>query len=354
MSSVDARTATAPPPSSTLAAQAQRAMDQKTKPLGSLGRLEEIAVRLAVLQGTLAPSADPARAVVFAGDHGIAREGVSAYPPQVTREMMRNFTAGGAAINVIGRSVGATLEVVDVGVDADLADVPGIVHAKVERSTRSITTEPAMTAEQCDAAMAAGHDAVRRAAGDGVRVLALGEMGIGNTAVASAVLSALTGEPPERTVGRGTGVDDARLILKRDAVRRALVRHRAQARHPDEAREILASLGGFELAAIAGAAIAAAEHRVAVVADGFISTVAVLAALRIAPSIAPALFYAHRSAELGHAIALDAAGGVALLDLGMRLGEGSGAALAIPVLRAAARVMCEMATFEQARVSTAT
>jgi nicotinate-nucleotide--dimethylbenzimidazole phosphoribosyltransferase len=336
-----------------MAQRAQRAIDRKTKPLGSLGRIEELAVRLATLQETLEPTADPARVLVFAGDHGVANEGVSAYPASVTREMMRNFAAGGAAINVLASAVGATLEVIDVGVDADLSELAGVTHGKVRRGTRSITSDPAMTPAEYDAALRSGRSAVHRAASAGVRVIALGEMGIGNTTVAAAVLSQLTGEPAERTVGRGTGVDDAGLARKRHAVVRALARHEGDFGSSASPDEIMRSLGGFELAAIVGAAHEAAARRIAIVADGFISTVALLAATCVEPSMAPALFFAHRSPEAGHGIALEAIGARPLLDLGMRLGEGSGAVLAIPLLRASARVMSEMATFEQAGVSEA-
>lgn len=331
-----------------IAAAARRAIDEKTKPLGALGVLEDVAVRLAILQDTLAPDVEQAAVAVFAGDHGVVAEGVSAYPPQVTAEMMRNFARGGAAINVLARAGGLAVEVIDVGVDAELAGIEGLVHAKVRRGTRNLCTEPALTLPELDAALAVGRDAARRAAAAGARALGLGEMGIGNTTSAAALLSALTGAPPERAVGRGTGVDDAGLARKRDAVARALVRHAGVAHDP---RAALAALGGLEIAAMAGAAIEGARLRVAVVADGFISSVAVLAALGIDPSISPALFAAHRSAESGHALALDALGLAPLLDLGMRLGEGTGAALAIPLLRAAARVMREMATFASAGVS---
>jgi len=339
-----------------LLAAARRAIDEKTKPLGALGRLEEVAVRLAMLQGTLAPRVERARVVVFAADHGVAAEGVSAYPPQVTAEMMRNFARGGAAINVLARANDLDVEVVDVGVDADLSGVQGIVHSSVRRGSRNLLREPALSEAELAAALDAGRGAVRRAAAAGVGAIGLGEMGIGNTTAAAALLSALTGRAPEETVGRGTGVDDAGLARKRDVVARALERHAAGPDDPRDPRAALRSLGGLEIAAIAGAALEAPRHRMAAVADGFISTVAALAAARMDPSILPAIFLAHRSAERGHALALAqfeaASGARPLLDLEMRLGEGSGAALAMPLLRAAARVMTEMATFASAGVST--
>lgn len=342
-----------------IVAAARAAMDEKTKPVGSLGHLETIAVRLAALQGTLAPDVTRARVAVFAADHGVAAEGVSAYPPQVTAEMMRNFARGGAAVCVLARAGGIEVEVTDVGVDAALASeldaIAGaagtrVVHAKVRRGSRNLCREPAMTAAECVAALEVGRAAVRRAAADGVRAIGLGEMGIGNTTAAAALLSALTGHPPEVTVGRGTGIDDAGLVRKREVVREAMALHADAARDPATA---LATLGGLELAAIAGAVLEAPRHGVASVADGFISTVAALAAVRMDPDAGRALFVAHRSAEYGHRAAVTALGERPLLDLDMRLGEGTGAALALPILRASAAVLREMATFASAGVSRA-
>jgi nicotinate-nucleotide--dimethylbenzimidazole phosphoribosyltransferase len=329
-----------------IAALAQRAIDEKTKPLGSLGELETWAVRLACIQDTLTPRIDRARILVFGADHGVAAEGVSAYPPQVTAEMMKNFARGGAAINVLARANGLEVEVIDVGVDADLSALDTIVHAKVRRGSRNMLREQAMTAAECQAAVAVGREAVRRAAGDGVQAVGLGEMGIGNTTAAAALLSGLTGTPPSRTVGRGTGVDDERLTHKRIVVTEAVARH-----EPADPEQALTALGGLELAAMAGAALEAPAHRMIVVADGFISTVATLAAVQIDPAIRTNLFWAHRSAEQGHGVALDALAAIPMLDLRCRLGEGTGAALAIPLLRSAAAVLTEMATFASASVS---
>lgn len=343
--------------------QARRAIDAKTKPLGALGRLEDAAVRLAVLQQTLTPRVASARVCVFGADHGVADEGVSAYPRAVTGEMMRNFGRGGAAINVIARSADVEVEVIDVGVDADLKDVPGIRHESVRRGSRNFAQEPALSTSELAAAMRVGDGAARRAHAAGVTALGLGEMGIANTTSAAALLAALTGAAADVCVGRGTGVDDAGLARKVAVVTRAIDRHsQSIAASP---REALACVGGLEIAAIAGAALAASELGLAVIADGFISTVAVLAALHMARHDSPeraqrlgaSLFFAHRSAERGHAFALEQCGtfdGVdasPLVDLGLRLGEGTGAALAMPLLRAAASVMREMATFESAGVS---
>lgn len=337
-------------------------MAAKTKPLHALGRLEDIAVQLAVLQKTLSPVADRARVCVFGADHGVADEGVSAYPRAVTGEMMRNFGRGGAAINVIAAANDIDVEVIDVGVDADLSGVPGIRHERVRAGTRNIRREVAMTADELRAALSVGAAAARRAADDGIRVLGLGEMGIANTTAASALLCALSGAPASTTVGRGTGIDDQALAHKYVVVDDAVKLHCGDGR--PGAREVLRRLGGLELAAIAGAALAAAPLQLAVVVDGFISTAAALCAVAITAEEDPAavdrlvgaLFFAHRSNEQAHGFALAqcAARGcnaAPLLDLGLRLGEGTGAALAIPLLRAAAAVMRDMATFASAGVS---
>lgn len=355
-----AAAATAPPQLD--AATARRAIDAKTKPLGALGRLEDVAVQLAVLQQTLAPRVGRARVCVFAADHGIAAEGVSAYPRAVTAEMVRTFDRGNAAINVIAATGGVDVEIVDVGVDADLATLSRVRHEKVRAGSRNAVQEPALTHAELEAALEVGRAAARRAAAEGIDALGLGEMGIGNTTAAAALLSALTGEPAMRTVGRGTGVSDGVLEHKRAVVERALRRHAAD--DPSvPALELMRRLGGLELAAIAGAAAEAADRRIAVVADGFIATVAILGAARAADdataraALAAALFFAHASAEQGHGLAIEACRACLqceaqpLLALDMRLGEGSGAALAMPLLRAAAAVMRDMATFAAAGVS---
>jgi nicotinate-nucleotide--dimethylbenzimidazole phosphoribosyltransferase len=344
-------------------ADAQRAIDAKTKPLGALGRLEEVAVRLALLQQTLTPSVDRACICVFGADHGVTDEDVSAYPRAVTAEMMKNFDRGGAAINVIARANSIDVEVVDVGVDADLSELRSIGHAKVRRGSRSLAREAAMSDSEFDDALAVGVAAVQRAVNRGMQAIGFGEMGIGNTTAAAALLSAITRQPSSITVGRGTGIGDEALARKRSVVDRALALH---ARRIDSgAREAIRCVGGLELAAIAGATLEAARAGMAIVADGFISTVSVLSAVHIAASESDALldalrtslFFGHRSTELGHGLALDACAEALgtrvwpLLDFEMRLGEGTGAALAIPVLRSAAAVMRDMATFASAGVS---
>ena len=340
-------------------AAARLEMDAKTKPVGSLGELEELAVHLAAIQRTLQPDVSRARVVVFAADHGVTVEGVSAYPRQVTAEMMRNFARGGAAVCTLARSADVEVEVVDVGVDAELREEldalaarggTHVVHARVGRGTRNLRLEPAMSAEECAAAIEVGRESVRRAAAAGVRAVGLGEMGIGNTTAASALLCQLANVVPEDAVGRGTGVDDHGLNRKLLVVRDALSRH-AMMEDAGDAFTALASLGGLELAAIAGAVLEAPAYRMVMVVDGFISTVATLAAVRMEPASARTLVFAHSSAEHGHAAALGALGARPLLSLGMRLGEGSGAVLAIPLLRAAAAVLRDMSTFESANVS---
>ncbi|MEM1093274.1 MAG: nicotinate-nucleotide--dimethylbenzimidazole phosphoribosyltransferase [Bacteroidota bacterium] len=340
---------------------AQRVLDRKTKPPGSLGYLETVAARLAALQNTYSPRADRVRCVVFAADHGVADEGVSAYPKAVTAEMVRNFVRGGAAVTALGRVVDAEVEVVDVGTDADIDESEGegarLIHAKVRGGSRNLLRGPAMTIEEMHTALEAGRDAVRRAAADGIQALALGEMGIGNTTSASTLLAALTGYPVEEAVGRGTGVGDERMAHKREVVAQALARHKASGDRSTHGT--LASLGGLEIAALAGAMLEAAGRRLAVVVDGFIVTVAALVAVRLGREngkpVAPALFFAHEGAERGHRLALEAcaeAGCYArpLLQLDLRLGEASGAMLALPLLRCACALF-DMASFAEAEVS---
>jgi len=331
--------------------EATAVVDAKTKPLGALGRIESLAVQLACIQATLSPRVDRARVVVFAADHGVADDGVSAFPKAVTGEMVRNFARGGAAICVFARSVGAELEVVDVGVDADLREVAGVVHASVRRGTRNMRVSPAMTPDECARALQTGRDAADRAHGAGVQALLLGEMGIGNTTAAAALTSALTAAEPVHTVGRGTGIDEVRHRHKISVVSEALALHRAATLEP---QPLLAAVGGLEIAAMVGAALQGAAHGMIVVVDGYISTAAILVAHRMDSSVLQSCVFAHLGSEPGHAIALAALQAQPLLALELRLGEGSGAALALPLIQAAARMMTEMATFESAGVSGAT
>lgn len=328
---------------------ARDALAAKVKPEESLGRIEAVARQLAEIQETVTPEVRGSRVTVFAGDHGMAAEDVSAYPPVVTRQMMGVFAEGGAAICVLGRSMGVEVEAVDVGVDADLRTLDGIVHAKVRRGTRNLRVEPAMTIEECEAAMSVGREAVRRAAEEDIQALGLGDLGIGNTTAAAALCSALTETPASSTVGPGTGVEGERLIRKRELVQRAVTK--ATDEGPKTPKALLAHLGGLEIAAIVGAALEAPKHQMAVVADGYISTVGVLAAVRMGSSVRPHCFFAHQSPEPGHAVALAALDADPLLALELRLGEGTGAALALPLLRAAADVLRDMDTFEESGVA---
>jgi nicotinate-nucleotide--dimethylbenzimidazole phosphoribosyltransferase len=339
----------------------QRAADHQamlTMPASALGRLLELGRQLCAVQETLRPAADPAAVVVLAADHGVAAEGVSAYPQEVTGQMLANFLCGGAAINVLARRLGARLLVADLGVltppgpDLARAERGWVGGLAVARGTANFLTGPAMTAGQARQAFAAGRRLVaEQLAPAGTRVVALGEMGIGNTTSASALAAALTGLSAEAVTGRGTGVDDAGWRRKVDVVARALALHfpgRAGAADPLAA---LAAVGGFEIAGLAGAALEAAARRMVVVLDGFISSAAGLAAARLEPAARGYFVAGHRGAEAGHGAVLEALGLAPLLDLGLRLGEGSGAALALPLLRAAADVMRDMATFASAGVS---
>ncbi|HXO22199.1 MAG TPA: nicotinate-nucleotide--dimethylbenzimidazole phosphoribosyltransferase, partial [Thermoanaerobaculia bacterium] len=258
--------------------RAAQEMDRKVKPPGSLGRLESAAIQLAALQETLTPRVERGRILVFAADHGVSVEGVSAYPREVTPQMVATFASGGAAITVLARTLGLDVEVIDVGVDAEIPPLPGVVDAKVRRGSRNFVREPALSAAELEAALEAGRAAAARAADAGMDAVGLGDMGIGNTTAAAALLSALTGAPAQKTVGRGTGVDDRGLAVKQRVVEAALALHAPLLANP---RSALAAVGGLEIAAIAGAAIEAARRRRVVIVDGFISTVAALAAVRL-------------------------------------------------------------------------
>lgn len=331
-----------------LAPAAQAAVDGKTKPVGALGQLEALAVQLACLQQTLQPVLETGCVQVYVADHGVAAEGVSAYPAVVTQQMLRNFAAGGAAICVFARASQLQLDVIDVGVAGDVTQIDGIVHAKVRRGTRNLRHEPAMTLAECDAALAVGRQRVAAAHATGAHAILLGEMGIGNTTAAAALTAAFTGAPPARVTGRGTGLDDAGVERKRQVVTEALARHHAALHDP---RATLAALGGLELAAMCGAALEAADRGLVVIVDGFIAAAAMLAAVRLAPAARAAMVFSHRGAEPGHVVALEALAARPLLQLDLRLGEGTGAALAWPLVRASARMLAEMATFESAGVS---
>ena len=325
----------------------QGLLDAKTKPLGALGRLEALALQCALVLRDERARLHRPQLVVFAADHGIAAQAVSAYPREVTRQMVLNFLAGGAAVSVLARQHGLALTVADCGVAADFASHPGLAHLKVEgaeHGTADSTNALAMTGPQCDAAIAYGQ---RLVAGLPGNVLLLGEMGIANTSAAAMLMARLTGEPLAACVGRGTGLDDPGLQRKHEALARALQRH-ATARSP---REVLAALGGLEIAAMVGAVWQAAADRRVIVVDGFISTAAVAVAAAQHPAVLEYCVFSHCSAESGHARWLRHLGVTPLLDLGLRLGEGSGAALAWPLLASACRLLNEMASFDSAGVS---
>jgi nicotinate-nucleotide--dimethylbenzimidazole phosphoribosyltransferase len=319
---------------------------QLTKPTGALGRLETLAIELAGLQHAEKPRADRAPIIVFAGDHGIAAQGVSAYPQAVTIAMMANFAGGGAAISVLARELGCSLEVVDAGTLAE-APMPGIVTDRPRCGTRDFSREAALESTDLAFALDCGKRAVMRTAGAEPDLLILGEMGIGNTTSAAAIAAALLGIGAESVTGLGTGLDTAGRERKAHIIDAALVRHGLAGAAPEK---ILRAVGGLEIAAITGAIIAAAQRRIPVLVDGFIVSVAALAGSRLNPSCRPYLIFSHRSAEQGHRLVLDALGAQPLLDLDLRLGEGSGAALALPILRLACALHTRMATFAEAAV----
>ena len=337
-------------PDQALAAALQQKIDQKTKPLGALGQLEGLARQIGLVQQSLTPRLTQPQLLVFAGDHGAANAGVSAYPQDVTWQMVENFLAGGAAINVFARPCGMGLTVIDAGVAHEFGARSGLVDAKVAPGTANYVERPAMTPGQCATAMARGADLIRKLSASGCNVVGFGEMGIGNTAAAALITHCLTGTPLAGCVGRGTGLDDAGLARKQVLLDKALHRYR-QAGGSDEPLAVLAEFGGFEIAMMTGAMLAAAEAGMLLLIDGYIVGSAVLSAARIAPALPAYCIFCHRSAEPGHAAQLQALGADPLLDLGLRLGEGTGAALALPLVRAATAFLDEMASFGSAGVS---
>ena len=334
------------PPAPEAAVEAQRHLDDLTKPPGSLGRLEEIALRLAAISGR-PPRVDQPVVFTFAADHGVVAEGVSAYPQVVTAQMVENFVRGGAAINVLARHAGARVVVADFGVIGPLAPAAGLVSCPIAAGTANMARGPAMTDAQATQAIECGAALAEEAIDAGADLLATGEMGIGNTTAAAAITAAITGAPPEAVTGRGTGVDDAGWRRKVETVRRALAVNRPNAA---DGFGVLAAVGGFEIAGLVGVVLAGAARRIPVVLDGFISTAAGLVAATLAPDARHVLFASHRSAEPGHALALAHLALVPYLDLSLRLGEGTGAALFIHLARAACLVYGEMATFKSAGI----
>ncbi len=337
-------------PDQGLGAALQQKIDQKTKPLGALGQLEALAMKIGLIQQSLAPQLTQPHMLVFAGDHGAAKAGISAYPQDVTWQMVENFLAGGAAINVFARQNGLNLTVIDAGVAHDFGPRPGLIDAKVASGTANCIEQPAMTPEQCTEAIARGAGLVRNLAANGCNVVGFGEMGIGNTASAALLTHCLTGTPLAECVGRGTGLDDAGLARKQALLAKALARYRG-AGGADDPLNVLAEFGGYEIAMMVGAMLAAAEAKMTLLIDGFIVGSAVLTAARLFPALAAYCIFCHRSAEPGHGAQLRALDAEPLLDLGLRLGEGTGAALAWPLVQAAAGFLNEMASFASAGVS---
>jgi len=328
-------------------AQALARQDQLTKPRGALGQLEALAVSLAAMQGSERPQVERLHVSVFAGDHGVVEEGVSAYPQSVTGQMLRNFVGGGAALSVLSKRLGAPLEVIDLGTVESL-QLEGVRHLRLGPGTANFIREAAMSDEQLRLALAAGRDSAQRAAEGSTQLFIGGEMGIGNTTSASALAAVLLPRSPLTLVGPGTGLDLAGVRHKIQVIQSAVRLHAAYCGEPLEA---LRRLGGFEIAALAGAYLCCAQLGVPVLVDGFICSAAALCAVRLNPDCRPWLIFAHRSAEPGHLAVLEALGAVPLLDLGLRLGEGSGAALAVPLLQQACALHNDMATFAEAAVS---
>lgn len=321
---------------------------QLTKPQGSLGRLETLSVQLAGITGNERPRFQQPTIMTLAADHGIVKQGVSAYPSGVTPQMVQNFLRGGAAINVLARHVGARVVVVDMGVAAEMEPAAGLINAKIAPGTRDFSIEPAMTRAQAVRAIETGIELAEREIDAGTDIIGTGDMGIGNTTASSAIVSAITGRPVTQVTGRGTGVDDAGLRRKIQTIERALARHRPTA---SDAVDVLSKVGGFEIGGLAGVMLGSAARRVPVVIDGFISGAAALIAYGIAPMVQPYLIAAHRSVEIGHRAILEHVKLEPLLDLDLRLGEGTGAALGISLCLAAAKILDEMATFGAAGVS---
>lgn len=329
-------------------ASARAHQDMLTKPQGSLGRLEALSIQIAGITRQSKPSLRHKVVVVMAGDHGVVQEGVSAYPQEVTPQMVSNFLTGGAAINVLSRHAGARVVIVDLGVACDIPPHPDLLIQKIAYGTQNIAKGPAMSRQQAEQAILTGASIVETEIARGLDILATGDMGIGNTTPSAAIAAAVTGKPVSEIVGRGTGVDDEGLKRKISAVERALQINQPI---PTDGLDLLAKVGGFEIGGLAGAILGAAAHGRSVVIDGFISTAAAIIAVTLAPQVKDYLIAAHTSQELGHRRMTEWLGLTPLLDLQMRLGEGTGAVLAISLIEAACKILNEMATFGEAGVS---
>ena len=336
------------PVNAELLQQAQTRLDNKTKPPGSLGRLEEFARRLVAISGACDPDVSKKVIFTFAADHGVVQEGVSLYPGEVTRQMVLNFLAGGAGVNVLARHAGAEVRVVDVGVDYDFEGVAGLIHRKVARGTRNFAKGPAMTRAEMLAALRVGIELADQCRAEGVGLVGTGEMGIGNTTPSSAIIAAISGKTVAEVTHRGTGISDAALLNKIRVIQAGLAVNRPDGSDP---LDVLAKVGGLEIAAIAGLVLGCAANSLPVVIDGFISTAGALIASELHPNVREYIFAAHQSVEIGHRFMLERIGAEPILDLGLRLGEGTGAALAMTLIEAGVKILKEMATFEQAGVS---
>ena len=322
--------------------------DRLTKPQGSLGKLEKLSIQIAGIKGQALPCLDKKMVLVMAGDHGVVHEGVSAYPQEVTAQMVANFLSGGAAVNVLARHVGARVVIADLGVANELPPHPGLINCKIAPGTGNIAQGPAMSHEQAVQSLEAGIDILEAQLADGLDILATGEMGIGNTTPSAAMAAAFGGFSALEIVGRGTGVDDLGLQRKLKAVEAALAVNNPA---PDDGIDVLAKVGGFEIGGLAGAILATAAHRCPVVIDGYISTAAAMLAVQLAPAVQPYLIAGHRSQERGHQLMLGWLKLEPLLDLEFRLGEGTGAVLALSLAEAACKILSEMATFNEAGVA---
>jgi len=328
--------------------KAQKRLDSLTKPRGSLGRLEELAARVVAIREEERPSLKNRDVFVFVGDHGVTSAGVSAYPQEVTALMVRNFLAGGAAINVLARSAGAAVSVIDVGMKEALDTAEGLIRRNVRRGTGNIAEGPAMTRREAEAAIEVGIDLAKRAHAGGAAMVATGEMGIGNTTPSSALLAVMLRVGVEEVTGKGTGLDGDGVRHKVKVIEKAVSVNRVS---PDDPLSALAALGGLEIAGICGLCLGGAALRMVVVVDGFISTAGALVAMRLNPAVKDYLFFSHRSSESGHGIFFEKENIRPILDLDMRLGEGTGAALGMQVIDSAVRVYNEMATFEDVGIT---
>lgn len=331
------------------AKQAETRQNNLTKPAKSLGRLEDISIQLAGMKADQCPRVDRKAVIVMAADHGVALEGVSAFPAEVTPQMVLNFLHGGAAINVLARQAGASVTIVDIGVASDFdPSLPRLLHRKVAHGTRNMAKGPAMTRAEAEKALVEGMDVLAQVAEKGLDLIATGDMGIGNTTPSSAIVAVLTGLPVAKVTGRGTGIDDASLAHKIKVIEQAIALNQPD---PNDALDVLCKVGGLEIAGLAGVMIAAAARRIPVVVDGFISTAAAMIAVGLVPDVRNYLFSAHQSVEIGHQAMLKHLGLTPLIDLNLRLGEGTGAVLAFHLIEASSRILREMATFAEAGVS---